>query len=289
MTNDIKVVRASGNDECVEVVLPYTSNMTAYSNNNIVFNSPCIGVVTENKYLTDDRRKAWEDSNQPMRRRKLPFGKSRLYVNQLLDFNVPYIIVRDGNIKQLTAVKVDGRDYVIDEEPKLKATHKVLCLPSEVQRIATAVSTKDKNAITISGDGRILNLDVTEEEYQEKIHNYLSYLSSKECNYHFDSNLGTIISNDSNANIPDVIFDRTEPIVIIHPENSPTELERLSFKTAGIYDNLIITEKESFQARGYTQDQAEELLSRVDTKKNSHAPNLTKKKIKRPFWSIENK
>ena len=37
MTNDIKVVRAAGNDECVEVVLPYTSNMTVYSNNSIIY------------------------------------------------------------------------------------------------------------------------------------------------------------------------------------------------------------------------------------------------------------
>lgn len=289
MTNDIKVVRASGNDECVEVVLPYTSNMTVYSNNSIIFNSPCIGVVTENKYLTDDRRKAWEDSNQPIRRRKLPFGKSRLYVNQLLDFNVPYIIVRDGNIKQLTAVKVDNKSYVIEEEPKLKNVHKTIHWPEEVQGQVTTISTADKNAITISGDGRILNLNVTEEEYQERIYNYLNYLSSKGYNYHFDSNLGTIISNDNNANIPDVLFDRTKPVVILHPESNPTELERLSFKVAGIYDNLAIIEKETLLSKKYTPDQAEELLSRVDAKRNLHAPNLTKKKIKRPFWSIENK
>ena len=290
MEKDVKVIEVGENDECVAIALPYTSNMTVYGNNGISFNSPRLGYVTENKYLTDDRRKTWEDSDQPMRRRKLPFGKSRLYVNQLLDFNVPYVIVREGNLCQLTAVKVDNKSYVIAEEPKLKYVGSTIHWPNEVWSKVATISGKGKNSITISGDGRILNLDVTREEADKSLFVYLNLLALRDCSYHFALDKGVIVPDDNvdNLLIPDTIFGLTKPVVILHPESNPTELNRLSFKKAGICDDFIIIRNEGFRVKEYTQDQAEDLLSRVDIKKSKKVPVLTKKGLNRPFWKIEN-
>ena len=270
MEKDTKIVEIKGNDERVEVDLPYTSNMTVYSNNDIIFNSPLLGYIR------------WEDSDTPMWRKKLPFGKSRLYVNQSLDFNVPYVIVREGNVRQLTAVKVDGKNYVIDEEPKLKYVESTIHWPNEVWTKVATISNKDQNSITISGDGRILNLNVTKEEADKKLTDYLKTLASKDCNYHFDHDKGVMVSdyNVDGLLIPDTIFGLTKPTVIFHPESNPAELNRLSFKKAGIRDDFIIIRNEGFRVKEYTQDQAEDLLSRADIKKSKKVPVLTKKWIK---------
>lgn len=282
----LKVIEVEGNDECVEVTLPYTSNMTIYGNNDIIFNSPHLGDITKNKYLTDGRRKEWEDSDQSMRRKKLPFGESRLYVNQLLDFNVPYVIVKEGNLRQLTAIKVDNKNYVIDEKPKLENVGSTIHRLNEVWSEVAAASRRFKNSITISGDGRILNLDVTREQADQNLSYYLNSLVFRG-NHHFDPDIGIIVpDNDvSSTCIPDTIFGLTKPVITFYPETNPPELKRTSFEKIEIYDNFIMMKHEFFKLKEYTQGQAENLLSRVDIdiKKNKKVPVLTKKGIKRPL------
>ncbi len=287
----IKVIEVEGNDECVEITLPYTSNMTIYGNNDIIFNSTHLGDITKNKYLTDDRRKEWEDSDQSMRCKKSPFGESRLYVNQLLDFNVPYVIVKEGNLRQLTAIKVDNKNYVIDEKPKLENFGSTIHRLNEVWQVVAANSRRFKNSITISGDGRILNLDVTREQADKNLSYYLNSLMLFGGSYHLDPDIGIIVSDNdvSSPRIPDTIFELTKPVIIFYPETNPLDLKRISFEKIETYDNFIMMKHEFFKLKEYTQGQAENLLSRVDIdiKKNKKVPVLTKKGIKRPFQKIE--
>lgn len=92
-------------DDCVQVMTPYKNEITIFNKDGILFSHNVDSHVAINKYLDDERRKQFPYSNIPTHYSRVGvFGKFN-FVNQLLDFEVPYIRVCDNSIVESFAVK----------------------------------------------------------------------------------------------------------------------------------------------------------------------------------------
>ncbi len=102
-------------DDCVQAMAPYRNEITIFNKDGIVFSHNADSHIAINKYLEDERRKQFPYSNIPTHYSKIGlFGKIN-FVNQLFDFEVPYIRVVDGSIIESFAVKDKNEALLINK------------------------------------------------------------------------------------------------------------------------------------------------------------------------------
>ena len=66
-----------------------------------------------NKYTDDERRFSFPDSNMPISYKRKGLKKYK-YINQIIDFEKPYIIISNGNVIELYAVKSGDEAILFD-------------------------------------------------------------------------------------------------------------------------------------------------------------------------------
>lgn len=117
-----------GND-CVQVMLPYNNFHQLYGNNKIMFNDYRLNSVSiceeenthlsinktgkyKNVYVEDDKRKSFPHNDIPEHSERNGLFRRINYVNQILNFEKPYIKINDGMMSQITAYK-DGDSAIV--------------------------------------------------------------------------------------------------------------------------------------------------------------------------------
>lgn len=101
-------------DDCIQIMIPYKNAITILNEDGILFNDMINSNVKINKYLEDERRKQFPYSNIPTHYSKEGLFKKVTYSNQLLEFEKPYIIIRDGVITENFVIKDNDRALLIN-------------------------------------------------------------------------------------------------------------------------------------------------------------------------------
>lgn len=98
------------NENYIQIMLGYQDYLLFFGNNNLMYNSN-IDLAT-NAYLNDKRKKYFPYSQIPEHIEKVSLFKKMIFVNQIIDFEKPYIRINDGLITKVTAFK-DGSDAIV--------------------------------------------------------------------------------------------------------------------------------------------------------------------------------
>lgn len=106
------------NDDYIQIMLGYHDYLLLFGNTDLMYfknfieSTPSISEGSRNVYLEDERKSNFPYSNIPEHIERVLLFKKLNYVNQILDFEKPYIGIIDGLITKITAFK-DGEDAII--------------------------------------------------------------------------------------------------------------------------------------------------------------------------------
>ena len=89
--------------DCVQVIIPFSGAITLLNNEEIVFYNDIDKSNSVNKYLSDDRRRKFPNSDVSIYRDGLL--KRKNCSKQLLDYDKPYISIQNGKILERFVVK----------------------------------------------------------------------------------------------------------------------------------------------------------------------------------------
>lgn len=112
-----KMHRHSVKDDYIQIMLAYRNYLLLFGNNDLMYfknfieDHPSIAEGSINVYLEDVRRSDFPYSQIPEHIERVLFRKMN-FVNQILDFEKPYIRINDGFITKITAFK-DGNEAII--------------------------------------------------------------------------------------------------------------------------------------------------------------------------------
>lgn len=110
-------------DDCIQTMVPYRDGITILSQNDILFHCKKNSNYYINKYLQDERRKQFPYSNIPTHYSRVGLFDRRSYVNQLFEYDKPYIRIVDGNIIESYAIKDNDEALLINKVmPTFKRT-----------------------------------------------------------------------------------------------------------------------------------------------------------------------
>lgn len=104
-------------DNYIQIMLAYRNYLILFGNSDLMYfknfieSNPSIREGSRNVYLEDERRNNFPYSQIPEHIERVLFRKLN-FVNQILDFEKPYIRINDGFITKITAFK-DGDEAVV--------------------------------------------------------------------------------------------------------------------------------------------------------------------------------
>lgn len=112
------------NDDCVQISLGFKNYLMLFGDGDLRyfknFLIPTDNIQKDkNSYLVDYRSSFFPYSTIPEHVEKVSLFKKRVFVNQIFDFNKPYILVRDGTLLKNIIFK-ESRDAYIYCEPLIE-------------------------------------------------------------------------------------------------------------------------------------------------------------------------
>ena len=105
-------------DDYIQIMLAYQNYLLLFGNNDLMYfkifieSHPSIREGSKNVYLEDERKNNFPYSQIPEHIERVLLFRKLNFVNQILDFEKPYIRINDGFITKMTAFK-DGDEAVV--------------------------------------------------------------------------------------------------------------------------------------------------------------------------------
>ena len=105
-------------DDYIQIMLAYHNYLLLFGNNDLMYfrnfieSHPSISEGSRNVYLEDERKNNFPYSQIPEHIGRVLLFRKLNFVNQILDFEKPYIRINDGFITKMTAFK-DGDEAIV--------------------------------------------------------------------------------------------------------------------------------------------------------------------------------
>ncbi len=105
-------------DDYIQIMLAYRDYLLLFGNNDLMYfrnfieSHPSISEGSRNVYLDDERKNNFPYSQIPEHIERVLLFRKLNFVNQILDFEKPYIRINDGFITKITAFK-DGDEAIV--------------------------------------------------------------------------------------------------------------------------------------------------------------------------------
>lgn len=105
-------------DDYIQIMLAYHNYLLLFGNNDLMYfknfieSHPSIREGSRNVYLEDERKNNFPCSQIPEHIERVLLFRKLNFVNQILDFEKPYIRINDGFITKMTAFK-DGDEAIV--------------------------------------------------------------------------------------------------------------------------------------------------------------------------------
>ena len=159
-------------DDCVQIMTAYNGYLITFNRGNIIYSHINSAIPTVNQYLEDERRKQFPYSNIPIHYSRIPGKGKVMKVNQLLNFDEPYINFADGLIFESFAVKDDDCAFIIDKI--LTENKKTISVTrSELENLFTDYNNGKETKHVIYLDGTIDSKDTHSIPDENSIANYI--------------------------------------------------------------------------------------------------------------------
>lgn len=161
--------------DCIQIMMPYLESLTVISDDGIQYHFVPDSDNYINKYLEDKRKKQFPYSNIPIHYTKNNESREITEVNQLIDFERPYLLVGDGFYRELYAIK-KGSEALLVNNP-ITSDKKIKHMT--YTELMDYISKRDEEELYyINMDGYLFDQDSipTEEELFDYIKNVLSMI-----------------------------------------------------------------------------------------------------------------
>lgn len=144
-------------DDCIQVMTPYRNTLAILNKDGIIYSHKKDSYASINKYVEDERRKQFPYSNIPTHYSRIGlFGKMN-YVNQLLNFEEPYIRIGDGEIIESFAVK-DKNEALLINTILTGDIRSVLVTRKELEEVFSNSTTEKEKKYIIYLDDESMNI-----------------------------------------------------------------------------------------------------------------------------------
>lgn len=240
-------------NNCAQIMLGYTDNMTVIGEDGILFHAPeaekdSIDIF---KYLEDERKKEFPYHNTPAHYERRLFHPTQFFVNQLFDYNKPYIVIRDKFVQQLYLKKSDKGVYSFFGAPT--ASEPEIAIQEDITKeniLRGLCSQNDSISLyVIDYDGLLYNPFASKEEIIKNRIDFIKYLEKNDIYYEYDDVSKRILYNNRcvrNKFVPNTLLNNKTPKFIVTVNNNDietkvVELEKISNNTicTKVYDVLF--------------------------------------------------
>lgn len=175
-------------DDCVQVMLGYTKNMSVFGMQGLQFHSEEIGNIITNGYVLDDRRFQFPYSDRPTHYTKKLFCPKVFYVNQLFDFGKPYIVVKDGCIEKIELYQTQQKRTVLFDSFLIPGEEEAERFYIESGKVVQFINEKTRPQVgyqrfIIESTGRLLNLE------ECAVASFRDFLDREGINYTYENNV----------------------------------------------------------------------------------------------------
>lgn len=190
----VKVNKKYSGEDCLQVMLGYSSKMLIINNTEVQFYSLGMGDVQINSYVLDKRRLQFPYSDRPTHYTKRLFQPKFFFVNQLLTFGKPYILIRDGSVSYISAHIIGDESYILGQPlcPVNQETFYFTGIEAGFDLSAfiheETKSNGNSKTFFIDARKRLVDLNCDEETKERKKREYITYLLSHGIKYKNDGN-----------------------------------------------------------------------------------------------------
>ncbi len=159
-------------DDCIQTSVSYRNAMTIVGQDGVLYHYMEGSDKYINKYLEDERRKQFPYSNIPTYYRKDGMFKIKTCVNQLFDFEKPYIEIHNGSIIENYAVKDRGIALLIRKEMTKYTSTKHMTY-DELMEFVGSKQNPNEQTYYINIDGSMYANDKEIIPSEERIYNHI--------------------------------------------------------------------------------------------------------------------
>lgn len=258
--------------DCVQIMLTYDNSMTVVGNEGVIYHATDLEDIDIHKYITDDRRKKFPLCDIPMHYER-EFLRKRIFVNQLFNYNQPYVIVHDGIPEKIIVSKVDDNSFLIQNIPRVTESD-ILIEPRPKQALKRLVT---EDSIVIDNDGKICDIWLPKEKCDKDRIEFIKYLEKNNIYYEFGSDGSIRYSSVRTSVVPNSFISSSGQKCLIIPNNNDFDIKMVSTKK--LYNNLTCAKV--YDLTYNIQDHLNNLNELKDQVKYLKAPKVKKKVLKK--------
>lgn len=179
--------------DCIQVMIPFDKALSIFSENDLTFYARGYGEnkIDNSYYIQDERKKQFPYNDTPYHwTRKNLFSKV-LYVNQLFDFNKPYVLINDGILSECYIAQENGKTYIIQIYFAVDDKEAIVKKYIEKERVydffGEMINKNDgKKTYIIDPTGKHLNICFDENERKQKMNELIEILKQEKLLESFD-------------------------------------------------------------------------------------------------------
>lgn len=229
MENNMKVAKIHDRyvgENCAQLMIPYFTTMTVFNNSEMLFHADEINNIVLNSYLHDERREQFPYHDIPIHYTKKLFQKKMVYVNQIYDFNKPYILIRSGVPQQYYVSKTNDGAIVIQQNLELANHNRMFFNTEEMHSfLRELLSCKNgEQSFAMEADGRFLNF-VSKEERMIELNKFLDYLEENNIYYKYDGYNLYFSDITDKSKIPNTMIPTDGSIFIVKINGSEIKIK----------------------------------------------------------------
>lgn len=182
-------------DNCVQIMPSFSKSLSIFWEKGLAFYGRFYheNKVDNSVYIADERKNQFPYNNIPWHWTRRYLMKKILYVNQIFDYNKPYILLRDGYIFQYNVVKHNDKSYIISSVFKFEKEDKIkkeYVKKNEIYKYFQNLINVDDDNLTyvLDSTGKHLNICYDDNERRTKKYELIEFLKQKKLYYDVQNN-----------------------------------------------------------------------------------------------------
>lgn len=250
--------------DCVQVMIPFDKALSIFSEQDLTFYGRGYkeNKIDNTHYIEDERKKQFPYNEVPYHWARKKLLSSFLYVNQLFDFNKPYVLINNGMISECYATKKDEKAYIIQKDLSIVLKDTIMKKYVEKERVYDFFGeminkNDDKKTYIIDSTGKHLDICFDENKRKQKRNELIEFLNENKMLDGFDEHNiwyhdGEFILEDSFM-LP---FDN--PLFVIKLDNSEIKIKFI--KLSSLNEDMVKVISVDIPVERYSLEQIEYIV-----------------------------
>lgn len=270
--------------DCAQLMIPFDKALSIFSEKELTFYGRGYpeNKIDNTHYIQDERKKQFPYNETPYHCIRKIFS-TKIYVNQLFDFNKPYVLINNGILSEYYVTKEDDKTYIIQTYLAVDDKDDIVKKYIEKEKVydffGEMINKNDgKKTYIVDSTGKHLNICFDENERKQKRNELIEILKQKEILDSFDEHNiwyrnGDFILED-NFLLP---FNKTLFMVKLDDNEMKVKLIQLS----SLNEDIVTIMSFDIPVEIYTLEQISEIVK--DSAKKLKEPVFSKTLGKNKF------